>query len=66
MDKKKKGLADTNEGEFILNESGSTINTDNTNSVDEEINPAAEPERAPSEPDRSLLEKYGFEKDSKQ
>jgi hypothetical protein len=29
MDKKNKGLADNQEGEFILNESGTSVNTDN-------------------------------------
>ena len=30
MDKKKKGLADAGEGDFILNESGTSVNVDHT------------------------------------
>ncbi len=34
MDKKEKGLADMQEGEFILNESGTFISTDQVEGVD--------------------------------
>ena len=34
MDKNNKGLADTNEGEFILNESGTSVSVDPVEGVD--------------------------------
>lgn len=33
MDKKKKGLADNGEGDFILNESGTSVNVDHTEAI---------------------------------
>lgn len=36
MDKKKKGLADQADGDFILNESGTSINVDNVEGVPKE------------------------------
>lgn len=36
MDKKKKGLADTGDGDFILNESGTSINIDNVEGMPKE------------------------------
>lgn len=36
MDKKKKGLADTGDGDFILNESGTSINVDNVENMPKE------------------------------
>ena len=38
MDKKKKGLADTGEGDFILNESGTSVNVDHTEEKDKTEN----------------------------
>ncbi len=35
MENKKKGLADTQDGEFILNESGTSVSTDNVESPGE-------------------------------
>lgn len=34
MEKNSKGLADTQEGDFILNESGTTVSTDKVEGVD--------------------------------
>ena len=34
MEKNKKGLADTQEGEFILNESGTAVSTDPVEGID--------------------------------
>lgn len=34
MEKDKKGLADTQDGEFILNESGTAVSTDSVEGVD--------------------------------
>ena len=34
MDKKNKGLADNQDGEFILNESGTSVSTDQVEGVD--------------------------------
>lgn len=34
MEKSKKGLADAQEGEFILNESGTTVSTDAVEGID--------------------------------
>ena len=34
MEKEKKGLADAEEGEFILNESGTTVSTDQVEGID--------------------------------
>lgn len=36
MDKKKKGLADQGDGDFILNESGTSINTDHAEGMPKE------------------------------
>lgn len=34
MEKEKKGLADAEEGEFVLNESGTTVSTDLVEGID--------------------------------
>ena len=34
MEKEKKGLADAEEGEFILNESGTSVSTDQVEGID--------------------------------
>lgn len=36
MDKKKKGLVDRGDGDFILNESGTSVKTDHTEALPEE------------------------------
>ena len=36
MDKKKKGLADTGDGDFILNESGTSVTVDNVEGTPKE------------------------------
>ena len=42
MDKKKKGLADNGEGDFILNESGTSVNTDHVEGMPKERSDAAD------------------------
>jgi hypothetical protein len=49
MDKKKKGLADTGQGDFILNESGTSVNVDNVEDTPKERSddPSLRPDNNP-------------------
>jgi hypothetical protein len=49
MDKNKKGLADTGQGDFILNESGTSINVDNVEGTPKERSddPSKRPDNNP-------------------
>jgi hypothetical protein len=44
MDKKPKGLADTGQGEFILNESGTSVSTDSVEPASDPTGPSSETE----------------------
>ncbi len=63
MQNKNKGLADNQDGEFILNESGTSVNTDNVeierkredNSIDDDNKPEKDSEKLPSKGDEKWV-----------
>lgn len=59
MEDKKHGLADMQEGEFILNESGTSVSTDKVEGVDT----PAENQDAPQKPNDSKSSTSSEEKD---
>lgn len=50
MQKKKKGLADRGEGDFILNESGTSVNVDHVEGMPAERSDAADKKADEDEP----------------
>lgn len=66
MEKKKKGLADTGDGDFILNESGTSVNVDNVEDSPKERSddPAKRPDNNPPDGEPFLPKVADEQKDT--
>lgn len=66
MEKKKKGLADTGDGDFILNESGTSVTVDNVEGMPKERSddPSLRPDNIPPDDEPFIPRTTDEQKDS--